>query len=220
VRLAYRCDKHISPWTRSTALERHGVRRFPADVAPFLAIPEPCALAAATLDALVDAPVYLVGPQPLVPPGWVLKDLGPIVQMVGTAPLAAPPGPPPALLGAADRPAILDLAALVYPHYFRARTTALGTYRGVHAGGRLDAMIGERMALPLHREISAVCTHPSATGRGLARALLAAATNAIFARGETPFLHVSPSNTRALRLYEQNHYRTRCSLPFFSLRRA
>jgi GNAT superfamily N-acetyltransferase len=81
-------------------------------------------------------------------------------------------------------------------------------------------MIGERMAMPGLREISAVCTHPAAVGRGLARRLLAHASNEIFARGETPFLHVSPANTRAVQLYEQNHYRRRIDVPFWSLQRA
>jgi GNAT superfamily N-acetyltransferase len=169
--------------------------------------------------ALVTDPVYLVGPRPLVPPGWLLEDLGPITQMVCTAPLPEPTDLPIALLTADDRPAVLALAALVYPHYFRSRTTDLGTYRGLHGPDRLDAMIGERMALPGLREISAVCTHPSCTGRGLARALLAIASNAIFARDETPFLHVSPANTRAVHLYQQNHYRRRRDLAFYSLRR-
>lgn len=222
---------------RAFAVEVDGVRRFPADIAPFLAIPAPGPCAAAALDALVPgpAPVYLVGPRLAPPPGWLLEDLGVIVQMVCTAPLPAVPGPASAVLDDADRPAVLALAALVYPHYFRARTTALGAYRGIHAAPsldasapaapplaapRLDAMIGERMALPGLREISAVCTHPAATGRGLARQLLAEASNAIFARDEVPFLHVSPANTRALALYERNHYRRRRDLPFWSLRRA
>jgi len=96
----------------------------------------------------------------------------------------------------------------------------LGRYFGILEAGRLSAMIGERMGFPGHREISAVCTHPEAAGRGLARQLLALLTNDLLERGEAPFLHVSPDNTRALTLYEQNGYRRRKALPFFALRRS
>lgn len=139
--------------------------------------------------------------------------------MVCAEPLPVPPGPPSDVLGEADRPVVLALAALVYPHYFRPRTMELGRYLGVRGEAGLDAMIGERMAAPGFREISAVCTHPTWVGRGLARRLLAIASNEIFARGETPFLHVSPNNQRAVRLYEQNGYRHRIDVPFWSVQR-
>ena len=162
----------------------------------------------------------MLGPRPALPAGWLVEGLGVIVQMVCEAPLAVPAGPPVVALGDPDRSAVLELAALVYPHYFRPRTVELGRYHGVHGDERLDAMIGERMAMPGFREISAVCTHPACVGRGLARRLLAHASNEIFARGETPFLHVSPANERAVRLYEQNGYRRRIDVPFWSIRRA
>ena len=114
---------------------------------------------------------------------------------------------------------MLALTALVYPHYFRPRTTDLGRYIGIPHGDRLDAMLGERMGFPGYREISAVCTHPDQVGRGLARHLLAHASNRLFEERTTPFLHVSPKNERAVRLYEQNHYRTRTPIAFWSLRR-
>ena len=206
---------------RSLAVEHGNALRFPADVAPFVAIERASAIAAETLEQLVGGEhVFMLGPEARVPAGWRLESLGTIMQMVCEGSLELDDGPPIAALGEADRPAILELAALVYPHDFRPRTTALGRYHGVRGDGRLDAMIGERMAMPGLREISAVCTHPERTGRGLARRLLAFASNDLLARGETPFLHVSPANTRAVQLYEQNRYRHRIDVPFWSLRRA
>ena len=45
-------------------------------------------------------------------------------------------------------------------------------------------------------------------------------TNDIAARDDTPFLHVSPGNERAVRLYEQNGYRTRMAIAFGALHRS
>jgi GNAT superfamily N-acetyltransferase len=207
---------------RGFALEADGVLAYPAAVAPFLGIPAAGSVSAAALDALVPAGqvAYLVGPRPEVPAGWRLDDLGPILQMVCPAPIAEVDGPHIDELFDADRQLVLDLAALVYPHYFRPRTTELGRYFGIRGPGRLDAMIGERTGMPGLREISAVCTHPDCLGRGYARRLLAHLSNDLHARGITPYLHVSPANERAWRLYEQNGYRRRVSLPFWAVQRA
>ena len=192
--------------------------RFPPEVAPFVAV-ERGVIDPGVLEALVPAPSFLIGRAPEVPASFVVESLGTIVQLVCERPLEVPDGLPIELLDPGHR-GVLDLAALVYPHYFRPRTQELGRYHGVVGPAGLDAMIGERMAMPGLREISAVCTHPEALGRGLARRLLAYASNAIFADGETPFLHVSGANTRALQLYQQNGYRKRIDIAFWSLRRA
>jgi len=163
--------------------------------------------------------VYFVGPRTAAPRGWRCDDLGLILQMVSSEPIAEVWGPPIVELADRDRPHVLELAALVYPHYFRPRTPELGRYFGIFDGGTLAAMAGERMGFPGYREISAVCTHPDFVGRGLARRLLAYLTTDIAARGDTPFLHVSPANTRAVQLYEANGYRTRMSLAFASVTR-
>ncbi len=59
-------------------------------------------------------------------------------------------------------------------------------------------MAGERMWIGDHREVSAVCTHPDAQGKGLARALMAHVVNRMLAAGQTPFLHVLSGNERAI----------------------
>ncbi|HEY1816941.1 MAG TPA: GNAT family N-acetyltransferase [Kofleriaceae bacterium] len=206
---------------RDLALTSGGVARYPAEVAPFLATDAPRASDDA-LAALVPPgdTVFLVGPAPEVPPGWRLEPLGEIVQMVFDGSIVAHRDAAIVPLGDREHAAVLELAMLVYPHYFRPRTTELGRYFGVIEAGRLVAMIGERMAMPGLREISAVCTHPEAVGRGLARQLLAFVVDDLVARGIQPFLHVSPSNERARRLYEQNGFTTRRMIGFWSLCRA
>ena len=204
------------------ALRASGVARYPAEYAPFLGVEAADADVAEGLAALV-APgesVYVLGVVPRVPEGWTLEAFRPLAQMACPAPLALSDGPGIVELDATHRADVLDLTALVYPHYFRERTMELGRYFGVYEDGRLAAMIGERLGDDLHQEMSAICTHPDFAGRGYARRLTAMLTNDTFARGRQPYLHVSHENTRAKALYERMGYRLRRDIPFWSLRRA
>ncbi|MFO1274404.1 MAG: GNAT family N-acetyltransferase, partial [Rubrivivax sp.] len=98
------------------------------------------------------------------------------------------------------------------PGPFLARTHAMGRFIGVREQGRLLAMAGERFRPEGWTEVSGVCTHPEARGRGLARALSAAVSARIQARGETPFLHAWQSNVAAIRLYESLGFVLRCEV--------
>ena len=100
-----------------------------------------------------------------------------------------------------DAPAMLELALLTKPGPFAARTPALGEFWGIKHGGQLVAMAGERMRHPGFTEVSGVCTHPSARGRGYARALSAWVASRIAGRGETPYLMAYATNTAAIELY-------------------
>jgi ribosomal protein S18 acetylase RimI-like enzyme len=206
---------------RDLALAHGEVLRYPAQIAPFLGVPGPDTPLLPAIESLV-APgesVYLLGAVPPSPPGWALRNLGDLAQMVCEAPLAEVPGPDFIELGEAQRADVLALTALVYPHYFRAQTIRLGRYFGIYEDGALAAIIGERMGPPGWREISAVCTHPDYLGRGYARRLMAWLANDLLASGLIPFLHVSQQNTRALELYRNNGFRTRIEIPFWSLAR-
>ena len=213
---------------RALSLRQGDVARYPAEVAPFLGVAAAGIDAAAALDSLVPPgdTALLLGPTPTLPDGWRLDKLAMLAQMVCPAPTAAVDGPGIVeLTTPSHRADVLELTALVYPHYFRPRTTELGRYFGIYmpdgAGdGRLAAIIGERMGTDDWQEISAVCTHPDFNGRGYARRLLAWLSNDVIARGRTPFLHVSQDNHRAKQLYEQNGYHRRPDIAFWSLRRA
>ena len=203
------------------ALQHGVVVRYPADIAPFLAVQRAGLQVPADLAALVSAgeTVYGVGPAPAPPPGWTAPPPVMLAQMVYARTLPVPPGAEVVELGAPQQRDIHALAARVYPHYFRPRTPVLGRYFGIYQDGRLAAMIGERMGTLEWREVSAVCADPDFSGRGHARRLLLWLGNDLLDRGQTPFLHVSLGNTRALELYRRNGYATRREVAHWSLAR-
>ena len=119
----------------------------------------------------------------------------------------------------ADVPEMCALAELTKPGPFSRRTRELGTYLGIRQNGRLVAMSGERMRLPGHTEVSAVCTHPDHTGHGYARVLMAAIMKGILERGERPMLHVRAANVRAIELYQRIGFKVRRGFEMAVLRR-
>ena len=143
-----------------------------------------------------------------VPPGTREVERGVGVQMVAADFAASPPPEGIVALGEADAAEMLALATLTEPGPFRARTHELSQFWGVKdAGGRLLAMAGERLQLPGMAEVSGVCTHPDARGRGLAALLSRHVASEIVRRGEVPFLHAYAGNAGAIGLYEKLGFR-------------
>jgi predicted GNAT family acetyltransferase len=58
-------------------------------------------------------------------------------------------------------------------------------------------------------EVSAVCTHPDARGRGYARMLIAKVMEEIRQRNKIPFLHSLADNESAVRVYSSLGFRQR-----------
>ncbi|MFI1566462.1 GNAT family N-acetyltransferase [Streptomyces sp. NPDC020490] len=201
--------------------ERRGrVLRYPADVSPWLALPDdPDAGDWADLAALAGpgGEVALAGFHGTVPDGWEITFQAEGVQFVDDG-LAAAPEPEAVRLGPADVPEMLALVERTRPGPFLPRTVELGTYLGVRRDGALIAMAGERLHPPGWTEISAVCTDPAFRGEGLATRLVLAAAHGIRERGETPFLHTAADNTNAIRLYESLGFRLRRRTVFLGAR--
>jgi ribosomal protein S18 acetylase RimI-like enzyme len=209
--------------TRQAALAEGAgrARRYREEVSVFAAVDE---LDAGGWDALAE----LAGPAAGVvlvrdelgdpPPGWSRPGGGTGHQMVATelADGLGTEAPAPAIrrLTPDDVGEMLALTQLAQPGPFLARTIEMGDYAGVFDGERLVAMAGERVRLPGHTEISAVCTHPDARGRGLATALTRHVGRAILDRGETPFLHVRRDNDDAIRVYERLGFTVRRPIDF------
>ncbi len=191
------------------AIGQGAARRYPPAISPFAAIAEPTQAAYTDLAANVPPGQNVVLLRPAhepMPPAWESHLAQPLDQMIlpPTTPL---PEPHPAEattvpLGPNDVAEMLALIELTKPGPFGPRTVELGGYVGVRdPGGRLIAMAGQRFRLPGHVELSAVCVHPDAQGRGLGAALTLAVSRAIISQGEIPILHGWPDNpARALYL--------------------
>jgi ribosomal protein S18 acetylase RimI-like enzyme len=197
-------------------------KRYPADVAPFLAISPEHRNTSAELAALCEPgeTLSLVGALPELTNHWEVLQGGKLLQMMSTQSVEVTGSAFDfAELGAEDVPDMLALTALVFPGYFRARTYELGRYIGVRVDSKLVAMAGERLHCGDFREISGVCTHSAFVGRGLARRLVSELVNAHLDQGLTPFLHVDLQNTGAIKLYESLGFTRRAELPLLQLRR-
>jgi ribosomal protein S18 acetylase RimI-like enzyme len=196
------------------ALGRGKARHYPRDMAPFSAIAEPSdatyADLAADLPAATEARLFRPDVEPL-PNGWEEIGRFPMLQMVASRAPMTDDGPI-VTLTQADAPAMLDLVAVTQPGPFGRRTPLLGQYIGIHHGGRLVAMAGERLRLPGYVELSAICVRPEARGRGHAAALTGVLMQRAVADGLVPFLHVRPDNKAAVELYRRLGFATRREL--------
>lgn len=202
--------------------EKDRFLRFPADIEPFGATRDNSREQLAGLAELMplDGHMALAEVATIAaPPGFVSMISATIHQM--SAQRIDPPddGLDVLALSDADAPEMRALAELTQPGPFHARTHELGGFVGVREKGRLIAMAGERMKVPGFTEISAVCTHPDARGRGLAGALMRRVAANIAARGEELFLHVYPHNTGAIALYRRLGFRHRADIQLNVLRR-
>lgn len=189
--------------------------RFRPEVEPFIAAADDGPAALAALTALVSPGEQLVMLQAKptsIPDGLVELSCRDAVQMIATQvhPAQPPLGAVP--LGEADSAEMQALAEVTAPGPFRAETWRLGGFWGVRERGRLIAMAGERLALPGWTELSGVCTHPDARGRGLARALSAWKLHDISSRGEHVFLHAYANNLAAILLYEDLGFTLRSTM--------
>jgi ribosomal protein S18 acetylase RimI-like enzyme len=209
---------------------RNSVRKFPHEVSVLAGFPEQSPEHYDSLFALLqpDERVGLFLQGPPNPHGpWTIVNTGPLLQMLcenWTSSTSAANANEKTRetdfipLTQTDVPEMLALTKLTKPGPFGARTREMGDYFGFRSDGTLAAMVGERLRLPGYTEISAVCTHPDHLGKGYASELIRMMMERIFNRGELPFLHVLPQNTRAVQVYERLGFTKRAMLHLAVLR--
>ena len=199
-------------------------RRYPGDVIPFAGLVDSSVASLNALRELLASQesIYITGEDlPEVAglerrgsiSGWQMHFSEPIPD---PDPKASPISP----LGAGDSPAMVALTDAAFPGFFRARTYILGHYFGIHVDGALVAMAGERIVIPGYREISAVCTLPSHTGKGYAARLIRHLVGFHAALGLRSFLHVAGNNQRAIDLYERLGFKKTAPITFNRFRRS
>ncbi|MET0811642.1 MAG: GNAT family N-acetyltransferase [Microbacterium sp.] len=197
------------------------VRKYPDDVAPFLAVrtwddPD-------VWDALVElvgpgAEVAYSGADPALPPGWEVLWRGEGVQLVETRALAPAPDDEAVVLGADDVGEMLAIVERNQPGPFKPRTYELGRYVGIRRSGRLVAMAGERLHPEGWTEISAVSTDQAYRGQGLASRLVLDVAFHIQQRGDRALMHAAATNTGAIAIYERLGFALRRRTTFASVR--
>ncbi len=197
------------------------VRRYPTDVAPFVAVrtwehPR-------VWDALAElvgpgAEVGLSGTDELPPKGWETVGRGAGVQLIETAALRPRPDDEAIVLGADDAPEMLALVERNQPGPFRPRTHELGRYIGIRRDGALIAMAGERLHPEGWTEISAVATDAAHRGQGIASRLVLDVAFHIQERGDRALLHAAATNVGAIAVYERLGFALRRHTTFSSVR--
>ena len=194
---------------RELAVVQGEARRYPPEIGPLAGTPDQSLESYAALRELAGLGgllgLFFTDP-PAPPAGWSLFRGGVLTQMICRDPkpidVKLESGAVLRRLTGADVPAMVELATLTEPGPFRDRTIELGNFYGVLEGGRLLAMAGQRMRVPGFVEVSAVCTHPEARGRGYAGLLMSRVMRDIGAEDATPFLHAFADNP-AVSLYRK-----------------
>lgn len=202
------------------ALGNKLAKRYPTEIGPLSGIADEVAANYEALRLLANpggAVVLFLDEPHTSKPGWTLVRVGLLSQMILMSPTSQEPSVrrthiTSRKLTPEDVPAMLELATLTEPGPFRQRTIELGEFHGIFDSGRLVSMAGQRLHLNHFVEISAVCTHPDARGRGYARSLMSLVVEEILQRAKIPFLHSFADNYPAIRVYESLGFTLRRTL--------
>jgi predicted GNAT family acetyltransferase len=179
--------------------------RYPAEVVPLAAIRAPETGPMLQLRSLFEGgeSAWIIGKEYAEVPGLVCEETLKCLQMLLPDGVSVPDTEIEIeTLSDGNAHEMVALTRLAFPGFFRPRTCEMGSYYGVRSpSGELIAMGGERLKLDGFTEISAVCTHPSFRGHGLAAAIIWQVVREHRKEGVVSWLHVASTNRRAAELY-------------------
>ncbi|WP_343688304.1 GNAT family N-acetyltransferase [Chitinophaga sp.] len=157
--------------------------------------------------------MFTVGDVPVMPKNWkYLRQVDCLQMLCEVKPAVS--SAEVVKLEDKDLPGMLTLINIALPGFFHEETPLLGDYFGIFQAGRLVSMAGERMKLEGYTEVSAVATHPDFTGRGYAQQLVGHVVARNLDAGIVPFLHVTATNERAVKVYEKLGFKSRRRIAF------
>jgi GNAT superfamily N-acetyltransferase len=179
-------------------------RRYPNDIAPFVGVESERVNATQHVGDLVarGETVYFLGVCPELDSRWRIETRQDVFQFVVDRELAGSVGHAVDKMLADEGDVLHSLAVLAYPNFYRARTHTLGTFHGVRNEAGLVAMIGERMRVPDHQELSTLCVRPGFLRRGYGAATLLTAARAVQVAGRRLFCHTVRGNDPILTLLQ------------------
>ncbi|MEO6837185.1 MAG: GNAT family N-acetyltransferase [Ginsengibacter sp.] len=190
---------------QSLALGTETVKFFPDDVAPFVGFREYSYENFEMLFQILKNKrqcAFISSSEIIFPSSWKIKERFNVLQMFYNKPTS------PVIenknivtLGNHNIEEMIELTRLTHPGPFKESTIAFGHYEGIFEDGNLIAMAGQRLHPRQYTEISAVCTHPDYTKKGLASLLILSQVSRMLSSSQIPFLHVLSDNIKAIQLY-------------------
>ena len=208
----------LSETHKNFAVDFRNIKFYHPDYCPFGAFMEPGNLLDPISEyAKLTDNFFIVGRQPILPANIQLKNELVCDQMVIHNKIKLERKEEISRLTDKDNEKLSQLVNLVQPGYFKINTSSLGDYFGIFKNNELVAVTGERMKMNNYTEVSAVVTHPLYTGNGYAKQLVAHTVNNIFDQNKIPYLHVSESNSAAIKLYENLGFVIRRKISFWNL---
>ena len=186
-----------------------GVARYHAEVSVFAAVETPGRLGNLARLASEGQVLGLISRPDAIATsieGWQELAQFPVYQMICGNPVCGENPDFGRRLNENDAAAMLALADLTEPGPFAINTGQMGAYFGIDGETGLLSMAGERLKLPGWIEVSGVCSHPDARGKGYAYKLIVDVIRGIMKQGSSAFLHVrkgSPSEKTAVDLYQR-----------------
>lgn len=208
----------LSETHKDFAIEYDGIKFYHPDYCPFGGFTqiENTAIPIAEYAKLTNH-FYIIGEKPNIPSNLKLEGELICLQMIIDHKIEHKIADEIVELSETHLDDLLGLVKIVYPEYFKKKTASLGKYYGIFKNNQLVAVTGERMKMNDFTEVSAVITHPEHTGKEYAKQLVTHTANAILDKQDTPFLHVSAANFKAIQLYEKLGFRIRRQISIWSI---